>query len=121
MNSERQKREEEIERLMRGAGLGQEPDVAFQERMKKAASDIIAEETSKIKKTERPERRRRSFSLKAAALWVLVLGAVLSFYVPSAGALVLLFGIALLAWAHLGSSAKTGPSESREQTDSTQQ
>ncbi len=118
MDSERQKREEEIERLTRGAGLSPEPDIAFQERMKKAASAIIAEETSRIKRTERPERRRKSFSLKAAALWVLVLGAVLSFYVPGAGALILLCGIAVLAWAHLGSSPKTSASESREQSDS---
>lgn len=98
---------------MRGAGLSQEPDVAFQERMKKAASAIIAEETSRIKKTERPERARRSFSLKTAGLWLLVLGAVLSFYVPGLGAMVLLCAIAVIAWTHLGSSSKGSPPESR--------
>jgi hypothetical protein len=107
MNSERQKREEEIERLMRGVELKQEPDAVFQERLKKAASDIIAEETSRIQKTERPERRKGSFSLKTAGLWLLVVGAVLSFYVPGVGAMVLLCGIDLIAWTALGNSSKT--------------
>ena len=92
---------------MRGVEIKQEPDAVFQERLKKAASDIISEETSRIQKTERPERRRQPFSLKTAGLWLLVLGAVLSFYMPGLGATLLLCGIAVLAWTQLGNSSKT--------------
>ena len=44
MKSEREKREEEIERLMREAGLKREPDIAFQEAIKKAAAAIVEED-----------------------------------------------------------------------------
>ena len=48
MKSEREKREEEIERLMREAGLKREPDIAFQEAIKKAAAAIVEEDAKKL-------------------------------------------------------------------------
>jgi hypothetical protein len=99
MNSERQKREEEIERLTRDAGRSQEADVAFQEKVRKAASDIVQEETSRIQKTERAERRDRAISPATIGLWLLVIGAGLTFSIPTAGAPLILCGLAAIIWA----------------------
>jgi hypothetical protein len=57
MNSDRQKREAEIERLVREAGVGKYPDVSFQEEVRKTASAILEKETQKILLTERPQWR----------------------------------------------------------------
>src|SRR5918999_3153823 len=58
MNSERQKREEEIEMLVRGAGLRRESDAAFQEEVRKTAAALVKEEVSRIERSERAERRK---------------------------------------------------------------
>jgi CHASE3 domain sensor protein len=99
MDSERQKREKEIERLMRGADLSRERDVAFQEEVRKAASAIIEEEASRIQKSERAERRKRSISPMTAGLWLIVIGAGLALSIPSLGALLIVCGIAAVVWA----------------------
>jgi hypothetical protein len=99
MNSERQKREEEIERLMRGTPLSREADVAFQEEVRKAASAIVEEERSRIEKSERTERRDRSLSPMKIGLWLLVAGVGLAFSIPSAGALLIFCGLAAIVWA----------------------
>jgi hypothetical protein len=99
MNSERQKREEEIEKLMRGTHPSREADVAFQEELRKAASAIVEEERSRIQKTERAERRDRSISPAKIGLWLLVIGAGLAFSIPSAGAPLIFCGLAVIAWA----------------------
>jgi hypothetical protein len=106
MNSERQKREQEIERLMRGAGQSREPDAAFQEQLRKAASAIVEEETRRIEKMERVQQHKRSVSPTTGALWLLVLGAGLAFSVPTAGAALIVCGIAVMVWATFLKSSK---------------
>jgi hypothetical protein len=99
MNSERQKREEEIERLMRGAGPSRESDIAFQEEVRKAASIIIEEDASRIEKSERAERGKQAINPATAGLWLLVLGAGLAFPIPILGAALTVCGIAAIIWA----------------------
>ena len=99
MNSERQKRQEEIERIMREAGVSREADVAFQEEVRKTAAAIIEKEASRIQKSERARRRKRSISPVTAGVWLLVLGAVgFIFSVPSLAAMLFLCGIAVIVW-----------------------
>jgi hypothetical protein len=98
MKSEREKREEEIERLLRSAGLTGESDAAFQEKIRKAASEV-EEEAKRIEKEERPQRRKLSINPATAGLWLIAIGAGLSFSMPNAGAAVLLCGIVALVWA----------------------
>ena len=98
MKSEREKREEEIERLMREAGLKREPDIAFQEAIKKAAAAIVEEDAKKTQKSERVPRSR-SISPATAGLWLLVLGAGVAFSMPSLGAALIICGIAVFVWA----------------------
>jgi hypothetical protein len=99
MSSERQKRDEEVERIMRGAGLSKEADVAFQEKVKKAASAIVEEQASRIQKTERAERRKQPISPATAGVWLLVLGVGLALFAPSMGAALMVCGIAIFVWA----------------------
>ena len=99
MNSERQKRQAEIERIMREAGVSRESDVAFQEEVRKTAAAIIERETSRVQKSERSGRRKRSISPVTAGVWLLVLGAVgFIFSVPSLAAMLFLCGIAVIVW-----------------------
>jgi hypothetical protein len=106
MNSERQKREEEIERLMQGTGLSRERDVAFQEEIKKVASAIAEQEARKIQKTERAERRKQPISPRTAGLWLLVLGAGLALSMPSLGAVIIVCAIAVIVWDTFVKSSK---------------
>ena len=99
MNSERQKREEEIAKLMREPRSSRETDLAFQEEIRKAASAIIEKETSKIQKSERAGVRTLSITPKTAGVALLIAGAGLSFFMPSLGAVLLLCGIAAMVWA----------------------
>jgi len=99
MNSERQKREQEIERLMQGASLTREAEVAFQEELRKTASAIFEEETRRIQKSERVERPKRSISPAITGLWLLVLGvAGVVFSMPRLGGVLLAYGIAAIVW-----------------------
>ena len=109
MKSEREKREEEIERLMRQAGLKREPNIAFQEAIKKAAAAMVEEDARKLAKTERVPRDW-SISPTTAGLWLVVLGAGVAFSMPSLGAALILCGIAVFVWAtFLRSSKKKAP------------
>jgi hypothetical protein len=108
MNSERQKRQEEIERIMREAGVSQEADVAFQEEVRKTAAAIIEKEASRIQKSDRARRPKRSISPVTAGVWLLVLGAVgFIFSVPSLAATLFLCGIAVIVWATFPKLFKT--------------
>jgi hypothetical protein len=110
MNSERQKRQEEIERIMREAGVSREADLAFQEEVRKTAAAIIEKEASRIQKSERARRRKRSISPITAGVWLLVLGAVgFIFSVPSLAAMFFLCGIAVIVWATFPKLSKPSP------------
>jgi hypothetical protein len=114
MKSEREKREEEVERLMREAGLKREPDIVFQEAIRKAAAAIVEEDAKKIETSERVPRNR-SLSPATAGLWLLVLGAMVAFSMPSLGAALILCGIAVVVWATFLKSSKKKPSRRRMQ------
>ena len=114
MKSEREKREEEVERLMREAGLKREPDIAFQDAIRKAAAAIVEEDAKKIENSERVPRNR-SISPATAGLWLLVLGAVVAFSLPSLGAALILCGIAVFVWATFLKSSQKKPSRGRKQ------
>lgn len=102
MNSQRQKRQEEVERILREAGESREADVAFQEEVRKTAAAILEKEASRIQQNEQAKRRKRSISPVTAAMWLLVLGAVgFMFSMPSLATVFLLCGIAVIAWATL--------------------
>jgi hypothetical protein len=101
MKSERQKREEEIERLLRGETRSGEPDPAFQEKLRRAASAIILEEERRTEETERTENRRFSLTPQSAGLSVVVLGAGLSWLVPGLGAALVVCGIAVILWVRI--------------------
>jgi len=125
MDSERQKREQEIEKLMRGTGPSRESDIAFQEEVRKAASAIIEEDTIKIETTEEAERldqssatgRKGLISAATAGLWLLILGAGLAFSIPTLGAVLIACGIAAIVWStFLKSSNKKKPSRHRIRT-----
>jgi len=108
MNSRRRKREEEIERLTRESGLGQEPepDVAFQEEVRRTASAILEKEALKIKKTEPVEKPKRSISPATGGWWILVIGAAVALSLPSVGAVLILCGIVAIVWASYLKSSK---------------
>jgi hypothetical protein len=106
MTSERQKREEEIERLLRDAAFSKERNVAFEEQVRKAAAAIGEREARRIQKTERPRRLKRPLGPATAGVWLLVLGAGLAFSVPNVGAVVILCGIGLMVWAAVLKSSK---------------
>lgn len=118
MTSERQKREEEIERLMRGSGRSREADADFEEKVRKAASAIIEAETRRIREEEEtrgPERRerrqrpKRSIHPKTAGLWLVVIGAMLGLAIPTAGGALLLCGIAAIVWATVVKPSRKQP------------
>lgn len=100
MNSERRKRQEEIEKILRETGTSQEENLAFQEEVRKTAAAIIENETSRFQKSEQAKRRKRSISPATAGVWLLVLGAVgFIFAMPSLGAVLLLCGVMAIVWA----------------------
>jgi hypothetical protein len=100
MNSEREKREEEIKRLMQRPSVSQEADVAFQEELKKAAAVIFEEETKRIEKNEQAEQRKRPLNPLATGIWLFLLGAAaFVFSMPLPGAVLFLCGAAAIVWA----------------------
>jgi hypothetical protein len=115
MKSEREKREEEIERLMREAGRKREPDTAFQEQVRKAAAAIVEEDAKKLEKSERVPRAR-SITPNTIALWLLVLGAGVAFSIPALGAVLILSGVAVFVWATFLKSYKKKPASRRMRT-----
>jgi Flp pilus assembly protein TadB len=106
MNSERQKREEEIAKIMREQGSSRATDIAFQQEIRKTAAAIIEKETSRIQKTERAEGRKLTINTRTAGLALLIAGAGVSLFMPSLGALLLLCAIAGIVWATVMKSKK---------------
>jgi len=99
MDSERQKRQKEIERLIQGTALSREAEAEFQEEIRKTASSIFEAETRKLQKTERPERLKRSINLATVGLWLIVAGvAAFVFWMPAIGAIGLVCGVAAIVW-----------------------
>jgi Flp pilus assembly protein TadB len=99
MNSEREKREREIQKLIEGASVSPEAEVEFQEKIRKTASAIFEEETRRLQKGERAERPKRSINLATAGLWLIVLGvAGFVFWMPALGAAALVCGVAAILW-----------------------
>ena len=106
MNSRRRKREEEIERLTREAGLSRDSDAAFQEEVRRTTAAILEKETLKIKKTERVEKPKRSINPATGGWWILVIGAAVALSIPSIGAVLILCGIAAIVWSSYQKSSK---------------
>jgi hypothetical protein len=99
MNSEREKREQEIQKLIQGARLSREAEVEFQEKIRKTASAIFEEETRRLQKSERAERPKRSINVATAGLWLIVLGiAGFVFWMPAVGGAAVVCGIAAIVW-----------------------
>jgi Flp pilus assembly protein TadB len=99
MDSEREKREREIQKIIQGASLSGETEVEFQEKIRKTASAIFEEETRKLQKSERAERPKRSINIATAGLWLIVLGvAGFVFWMPALGAAALACGVAAIVW-----------------------
>ena len=108
MNSERQTRQEEVERILREAGESREADVAFQEEVRRTAAAIIEKEASRIQKSEQAKRSKRSISPVTAGVWLLVLGAVgFVLSMPSLATVFFLSGIAVIAWGTFWKPSKS--------------
>jgi len=99
MNSEREKREREIQKLMEGARGPRETEVEFQEEIRQTTSAIFEEETRKLQIIERAERPKRAINVATAGLWLIVLGvAAFVFWMPALGAAAIVCGIAAIVW-----------------------
>lgn len=99
MDSEREKREQEIQRLIQGADRSHETEVEFQEEIRKTASAIFEEETRKIQRHEGAERPKRPINLATVGLWLIVLGvAGFVFWMPELGMVALVCGVAAIVW-----------------------
>jgi Flp pilus assembly protein TadB len=99
MSSERQKRQQEIEKLMQSTASSREAEIEFQEEIRKTASSIFAEETRKLQRTERVERPKRSINVATVGLWLIVLGvAGFVFWMPAAGTVAIISGIGAIIW-----------------------
>lgn len=113
MDSERQKRQKEIDRLIQGTALSREAEFEFQEEIRKTSSSIFEAETRKLQKTERAEKPKRSINLATVGLWLIVAGvAGFVFWMPALGALALISGIAAIVWQTFlkpGNKQRTGP------------
>ena len=106
MNSERQKREDEIEKLVRGAGLNRQRDAAFQEQLRKDAAAMVEKEAIKIAQSERAEQRKRLIRPTTVGLCLVVVGAAVGFSLPSLGWVLMLCGIAAMVWSYFWPSRK---------------
>jgi hypothetical protein len=107
MNSERQKREREIERIMAEASRNRATDAAFQEEIKKTAAAIIEKETARIEKSDRAERPKRFISPMTVGGWLLLLSALgFIFSMPELGGVLLLCGIITIIWTAIPRSSK---------------
>lgn len=115
MNSERKKRQEEVERLLRGEGLTPEADLEFQEEVRKAAAAIVQESAVRVADGETAQRRQRSLNAAATGPWLLAVGVALSFFLPALGALLIFCGIAAIAWGifHKRRTKPSVPSDQR--------
>jgi Flp pilus assembly protein TadB len=115
MNSERQKREKEIERIMAEAGRNRAADVAFQDEIKKTAAALMERETLSLQKSGRAKRRKRSISPITIGVWLILLGAVgLVFSMPSLGAVILISGIIAIVWATIPRSSRPSRPEHQD-------
>lgn len=86
---------------MRGTGLSREQEAAFQEEVRKAGAAIVEQETKRIRKSEQAKRPKRSMSPTTIGLWLLGLGAALTFAIPGLGGTLIVCGIAVIVWATL--------------------
>lgn len=99
MKTEREKRDQEVQRLIHGAGVSRDAEVEFQEKIRKTASAIFEEETRKLQKTERAERPKRSINIATLGLWLIVLGvAGFVFWMPAFGGVAIVCGGTAIIW-----------------------
>jgi Flp pilus assembly protein TadB len=99
MKTEREKRDQEVQRLIHSVTGSREAEVEFQEKIRKTTSTIFEEETRKLKKTERVERPKRSISVATVGLWLIVLGvAGFVFWMPAFGGVAIVSGVAAIIW-----------------------
>ena len=105
MDSERRKREKEVERLVSGISVSRESEAAFREEVRKAASELFQKETRRIEQDERsaPPRARKSPRLRTWGVGLLVIGALtIVVEMPGLGGLLFVLGIAAFLWDTLG-------------------
>lgn len=102
MKSEREKRQQEIQRLLQGTAPSSDAEGEFQEEIRKTASAIFEEETRKLQISERVERPKRSINVATAGLWLIVLGvAGFVFWMPELGMAALVCGVIAIVWGTL--------------------
>jgi hypothetical protein len=105
MDSKRQKREKEIERLVSGAPISRESEAAFREEVRKTAAELFQKETHRIQEDERPAapRTKKARPLRTWGIGLIVAGAaaVVLEILPLGGLLIFL-GVGALFWSSLG-------------------
>jgi len=105
MDSERRKREKEIERLVSGIPASRDSEAAFREEVRKAASELFHRETRRIEEDERLTRspRRKAPRLRTWGIGLIILGAIaVVLEVPAVGGLLVVAGLILILWDTVG-------------------
>jgi len=106
MDSERRKREKEIERLVSGMETSRDSEAAFREDVRKAAAELFQRETRRIEQDERPTQRprRKAPRLRTWGIGLIVTGAIaVVLEVPALGGLLVVAGVVAFLWDTVGS------------------
>jgi hypothetical protein len=101
MDSERRKREKEVERLVNGTPVSRDSEAAFREEVRKTASELFQKETRRIEQDERPATSRKSKStrLRMWGIGLIVIGAgAIVLEVPALGGLLFVLGVGVFFW-----------------------
>ena len=118
MDSERRKREKEVERLLSGISISRESEAAFREEVRKTASELFQKETRRVEQDERPAIPRKSKSPRSK-IWgigLIVGGAVaILLEIPALGGLLFVLGLGVFFWDTLARQPHQQRSNSKAQ------